>query len=420
MIRTARFVRTGLATATVAGALVWAVAPAPQAAETTAYQQLNLFGNVFELVRARYAEPIDEQKLIYSAINGMLAALDPHSAFMAAAEYRDMQERTSGEFGGLGLEVRMEEGLVRVSRPMEDSPALRAGVKQNDLITHIDGAPVMGLTLNEAVEKMRGRVNTPIDLTIARDGVAAPMVVRVMRDIIRQPSVRYRVEGNAAYILITSFSEQTESGVRRAMTELRATLGDKFEGVILDVRNNPGGLLEQSVAVVDAFLERGEVVSTRGRETGNVQRYTARRGDLAEGKPIIVLTNNGSASASEIVAGALQDHKRAIILGTTTFGKGSVQTIMPMGDQGAMRLTTSRYYTPSGRSIQGTGVVPDVVVEQARIQPLRAADGTATTATAAPPPAAGPGATTPPDYQLARAIDLLHSLSVYQKPAAVN
>jgi carboxyl-terminal processing protease len=346
----------------------------------------------------------------------MLAALDPHSAFMAAREYRDMQERTSGEFGGLGLEVRMEEGLVRVSRPMEDSPALRAGVRQGDLITHLDGQPVLGLTLNEAVEKMRGRVNTPIDLTIQRDGVANPVVVRVIRDVIRQPSVTFRAEGNAAYIRITSFSEQTESGVRRAMTELRAQLGDKFEGVILDVRNNPGGLLEQSVAVVDAFLERGEVVSTRGREAGQVQRYTARRGDLAEGKPIIVLTNNGSASASEIVAGALQDHKRAIVLGTTTFGKGSVQTIMPMGDQGAMRLTTSRYYTPSGKSIQGTGVVPDVVVEQARIQPLRTADG----APAAAPPATGPGATTPPDYQLARAVDLLHSLAVYQKAPAVN
>lgn len=414
MIRTS-VVRAGLA----AGLACMLSSAVPvQAAETTAYQQLNLFGNVFELVRARYAEPVDEQRLIYSAINGMLAALDPHSAFMAAQEYRDMQQRTSGEFGGLGLEVRMEEGLVRVSRPMEDLPALRAGVKANDLITHLDGSPVLGLTLNEAVEKMRGRVNTPIDLTIQREGVAQPVVVRVIRDIIRQPSVSYRLEGNAAYIRISSFSEQTESGVRRAMTELRDQLGDKFEGVILDVRNNPGGLLEQSVAVVDAFLERGEVVSTRGREQGNVQRYTARRGDLAEGRPIIVLTNNGSASASEIVAGALQDHKRAIVLGTTTFGKGSVQTIMPMGDQGAMRLTTSRYYTPSGKSIQGTGVVPDVVVEQARIQPLRTATGAAPTA--APPPAAGPGATTPPDYQLARAIDLLHSLAVYQKAPVVN
>jgi carboxyl-terminal processing protease len=412
----ASVIRTGLAAAVVGGALLWAAPLTSAQAQNAAYQQLNLFGNVFELVRARYVEPVDEQQLIYSSINGMLAALDPHSAFMAAREYRDMQERTSGEFGGLGLEVRMEEGLVRVSRPMEDSPALRAGVRQGDLITHLDGQPVLGLTLNEAVEKMRGRVNTPIDLTIQRDGVANPVVVRVIRDVIRQPSVTFRAEGNAAYIRITSFSEQTESGVRRAMTELRAQLGDKFEGVILDVRNNPGGLLEQSVAVVDAFLERGEVVSTRGREAGQVQRYTARRGDLAEGKPIIVLTNNGSASASEIVAGALQDHKRAIVLGTTTFGKGSVQTIMPMGDQGAMRLTTSRYYTPSGKSIQGTGVVPDVVVEQARIQPLRTADG----APAAAPPATGPGATTPPDYQLARAVDLLHSLAVYQKAPAVN
>ena len=404
--------------ASVASAMLWAAVPATvQAAEPTAYQQLNLFGNVFELVRARYVGPVDEQKLIYSAINGMLAALDPHSAFMAATEYKDMQERTSGEFGGLGLEVRMEDGLVRVSRPMEESPALRAGVKAGDTITHLDGTPVLGLTLNEAVEKMRGRVNTPIDLTITRDGATAPIVVRVTRDIIRQPSVRFRAEGNAVYILITSFSEQTESGVRRAMSEVRATLGDKFEGVILDLRNNPGGLLEQSVAVVDAFLERGEVVSTRGRDPGSVQRYTARRGDLAEGRPIIVITNNGSASASEIVAGALQDHKRAIILGTTTFGKGSVQTIMPMGDQGALRLTTSRYYTPSGRSIQGTGVTPDVVVEQARIQPLSEANAKIA---AAAPPTAGRGATTPPDYQLARAVDLLHTLSIYQKSPITN
>ena len=407
-------IRTAFVASVASAMLLSATAVNVQAAETTAYQQLNLFGNVFELVRARYAGQVDEQKLVYSAINGMLAALDPHSAFMAAAEYKDMQERTSGEFGGLGLEVRMEDGLVKVSRPMEDSPALRAGVKAGDTITAIDGTPVLGMTLNEAVDKMRGRVNTPIDLTITREGVTDPLVVRVTRDIIRQASVRFRAEGNAVYILITSFSEQTESGVRRAMSEVRAQLGDKFEGVILDLRNNPGGLLEQSVAVVDAFLERGEVVSTRGRDPGNVQRYTARRGDLAEGKPIIVLTNNGSASASEIVAGALQDQKRAIILGTTTFGKGSVQTIMPMGDQGAMRLTTSRYYTPSGRSIQGTGVTPDVIVEQARIQPLNEQ------VAAGAPPAAGPGATTPPDYQLARAVDLLHSLSVYQKSPITN
>ena len=416
-------IRTAFA-ASLAAALLWVAQPVPvRAAETTAYQQLNLFGNVFELVRARYAEPVNEEDLVYAAINGMLAALDPHSAFMAAREYKDMQERTTGEFGGLGLEVRMEEGFVKVSRPIEDSPAIRAGVKAGDSITHLDGQPVMGLTLTEAVEKMRGRVNTQIELTIVREGTAAPLKVRVNREIIRTPSVRFRAEGNAVYMQITSFTEQTESGVRRAMTEIRALLGNKFEGVILDLRNNPGGLLEQSVAVVDAFLDRGEVVSTRGRQAGNVQRYTARRGDLADGKPIIVLTNNGSASASEIVAGALQDHKRAVILGTTTFGKGSVQTIMPMGDLGALRLTTARYYTPSGRSIQGTGVVPDVVVEQARIEPIRSADPPATGRggqAAATPPAAGPGATTPPDYQLARAIDLLHSLSVYQRAAAVN
>ena len=413
-------IRAALAAA-FATVLLFAQPPGSVGAEDDAYGQLNLFGDVFELVRAQYVGEIKEDQLIYSAINGMLASLDPHSAFMDAQTYRDMQERTSGEFGGLGIEVRMEEGFVRVVRPMEETPAFRAGVQAGDLISKLDGELVEGMTLEQAVERMRGPVNSTIDLTIVREGVVDPFVITVTRAVIRLASVRYRVEGNAAYISISSFSEQTESGIRRAMSDLRAELGDNFEGVILDLRDNPGGLLEQSVAATEAFLDRGEVVLTRGRDPNNVQRFTARRGDLADGKPVIVLINGGSASASEIVAGALQDHKRAIILGTQSFGKGSVQTIMPMGEWGAMRLTTSRYYTPSGRSIQALGVTPDIIVEQAQIELLRPPPEQA--AEAAPKESEGalPLAPAPrQDFQLARAIDLLHALAVYQDAVAVN
>jgi carboxyl-terminal processing protease len=384
------------------------------AAEKQAYVQLNLFGDVFELVRSQYVTDVDEIQLMYAALRGMLAGLDPHSDFMDGETYREMQERTSGQFGGLGIEVRMEEGAgVRVVRPMEDTPAFRAGVLPGDLITHLDGAPIMDFTLTEAVDMMRGLVNSTLVLTIAREGAADPLVITLTRAVIRQPSVTYRVEDSAAYIRISTFSEQTESGVRRGMAELKEELGDAFEGVILDLRDNPGGLLDQSIAATEAFLDRGEVVMTRGRDQRNVQRFTARRGDLADGKPVIVLINGGSASASEIVAGALQDHRRAIIVGTQSFGKGSVQTIMPLGEFGAMRLTTQRYYTPSGRSIQGTGISPDVVVEQAVIEPLYPA-----------PPARGEDGQIVVadevfvDYQLSRARELIHAMAVYQRSVA--
>ena len=384
------------------------------AAEKQAYVQLNLFGDVFELVRSQYVTDVDEIQLMYAALRGMLAGLDPHSDFMDGETYREMQERTSGQFGGLGIEVRMEEGSgVRVVRPMEDTPAFRAGVLPGDLITHLDGEPIMDFTLTEAVDMMRGLVNSTLELTIAREGAADPLVMTLTRAVIRQPSVTYRVENSAAYIRISTFSEQTESGVRRGMAELKEELGDAFEGVILDLRDNPGGLLDQSIAATEAFLDRGEVVMTRGRGQSNVQRFTARRGDLADGKPVIVLINGGSASASEIVAGALQDHRRAIIVGTQSFGKGSVQTIMPLGEFGAMRLTTQRYYTPSGRSIQGTGISPDVVVEHAVIEPLYPA-----------PPARGEDGQIVVadevfvDYQLARARDLIHAMAVYQRSVA--
>ena len=417
MIRTA-------AAAVVAALIVLGAAGAPRAAEKATYDQLNLFGDVFELVRAQYVSETSARELISGAISGMLAALDPHSGYMDGETYREMQERTSGSFGGLGIEVRMEEGAgVLVVRPMLDTPAYRAGVEAGDIITHLDGAPTADITLQEAVEKMRGPVDSSIDLTIQREGLEEPLIVSVTRAVIRLPSVNYRAEGNAAYIRITSFSEQTASGIRRAMSDLKEQLGDDFAGVILDVRDNPGGLLEQSVAATEAFLDRGEVVLTRGRDPNNVQRFTARRGDLADGKPIIVLINGGSASASEIVAGALQDHQRAIVLGTQSFGKGSVQTIMPMGEEyGAMRLTTSRYYTPSGRSIQATGITPDIIVEQARVEAL------------APPAAqpepgeeageqqvaeAAPAETQ--DYQLERAKALLYAMALYQqRTTAVN
>ena len=424
MIRTA-------AAAVVAALIVLGAARAPHAAEKATYDQLNLFGDVFEIVRAQYVSETSARELVSGAISGMLAALDPHSGYMDGETYREMQERTSGSFGGLGIEVRMEEGAgVLVVRPMLDTPAYRAGVEAGDIITHLDGAPTADITLQEAVEKMRGPVDSSIDLTIQREGLEEPLIVSVTRAVIRLPSVDYRAEGNAAYIRITSFSEQTASGIRRAMSDLKEQLGDDFAGGILDVRNNPGGLLEQSVAATEAFLDRGEVVLTRGRDPNNVQRFTARRGDLADGKPIIVLINGGSASASEIVAGALQDHQRAIVLGTQSFGKGSVQTIMPMGDRmgndygehGAIRLTTSRYYTPSGRSIQATGITPDIIVEQARVEALAppAAQpepgeeaGEQQVAEAAPPEAQ--------DYQLERAKALLYAMVLYQqRTTAVN
>ena len=343
------------------------VGASAKAASPDTYRQLNLFGDVFERVRADYVEKPDDSKLVESAINGMLAGLDPHSSYMDPKSFRDMQVQTRGEFGGLGIEVTMEDGLVKVVAPIDDTPAAKAGVMANDIITHLDDEAVQGLTLNQAVDKMRGPVNTKIKLTIMRKGADKPIEVSIVRDIIRVKSVRWHPEGgDVGYIRITQFNEQTTDGLKQAINELNAQLGaDKIKGYVVDLRNNPGGLLDQAISVSDTFLEKGEIVSTRGRNPEETQRFNARPGDMTKGKPVIVLINGGSASASEIVAGALQDHKRATLIGTRSFGKGSVQTIIPLGaGNGALRLTTARYYTPSGRSIQAKGISPDIEVLQ--------------------------------------------------------
>ena len=372
MMRKTSLVLLGVA----AGAAMTLVATQPrlvlvgaraQAASSDTYQQLNLFGDVFERVRADYVEKPEDSKLIETAINGMLAGLDPHSSYMDAKSFRDMQVQTRGEFGGLGIEVTMEDGLIKVVAPIDETPAAKAGIMANDLITKLDDEQVQGLTLNQAVEKMRGPINTKIKLTIMRKGQDKPIEVSVTRDVIRVRSVRSRTEGDdIGYIRITQFNEQTTEGVKKAISDISAKISDdKLKGYILDLRNNPGGLLDQAISVSDTFLQKGEIVSTRGRNNEETQRFNARPGDLLKGKPVIVLVNGGSASASEIVAGALQDHKRATVLGTRSFGKGSVQTIIPLGSRnGALRLTTARYYTPSGRSIQAKGITPDIEVLQ--------------------------------------------------------
>ena len=368
--RAAAAVTAAFAAGVVVGPLVAAWAQESGGRAET-YRLLNLFGDVFERVRAEYVEPVNDREVIENAINGMLTGLDPHSSYLNARTYRDMQVQTRGEFGGLGIEVTMENGLVKVVSPIDDTPAARAGLKAGDFITHLDGEQVLGLSLQEAVEKMRGPVNSSIRLTVTRPGAEQPFDVDIKRDIIRIQSVRSRLEeGDIGYVRITTFNEQTEANLERAIKKLREEAGPKFKGLVLDLRNNPGGLLDQAVAVSDAFLDQGEIVSTRGRRADDSQRYNAKKGDLVDGKPIIVLINGGSASASEIVAGALQDHRRAIVLGTKSFGKGSVQTIIPLQGHGAIRLTTARYYTPSGRSIQATGIEPDIEVEQARVESL--------------------------------------------------
>jgi carboxyl-terminal processing protease len=343
------------------------VGSSARAAASDTYRELNLFGDVFERVRADYVEKPDDSKLVESAINGMLAGLDPHSSYMDPKSFRDMQEQTRGEFGGLGIEVTMEDGLVKVVAPIDDTPAAKAGVMANDIITQLDDENVQGLTLNQAVDKMRGPVNTKIKLTIMRKGSDKPIEVSIMRDVIRVKSVRSHPEGDdVGYIRITQFKEQTTDGLKQAINDLNSQLNaDKIKGYVVDLRNNPGGLLDQAISVSDTFLDKGEIVSTRGRNAEETQRFNARPGDMTKGKPVIVLINGGSASASEIVAGALQDHKRATLVGTRSFGKGSVQTIIPLGaGNGALRLTTARYFTPSGRSIQAKGIVPDIEVLQ--------------------------------------------------------
>jgi carboxyl-terminal processing protease len=345
-----------------------------RAAASDTYRQLNLFGDVFERVRTDYVEKPNDSKLVESAISGMLQGLDPHSSYMDAKSFRDMTVQTRGEFGGLGIEVTMEDGLVKVVSPIDETPASKAGILANDLIIQLDDENVQGLTLNQAVEKMRGPVNTKIKLKVIRKGQDKPLEITLTRENIKVRPVRARIEqDDIAYIRVTSFNEQTTEGLKREINNLQTQLGDKLKGFIVDLRNNPGGLLEEAVTVSDSFLERGEIVSTRGRNTEETQRRSAKTGDLTKGKPIMVLINGGSASASEIVAGALQDHKRATVIGTRSFGKGSVQTIIPLGQgNGALRLTTARYYTPSGKSIQAKGIIPDIEVLQDVPEELKA------------------------------------------------
>src|SRR5467141_1801180 len=421
--------RSGLTAIVAATVIVFSLRQDVGAASPTnsaeTYKQLNLFGEVFERVRAEYVDEVSDDTLVESAINGMLTSLDPHSNYLNTKNFNDMKVQTRGEFGGLGIEVSMENGLVKVVSPIDDTPAARAGLKPGDLITHLDGEPVQGMTLPEAVEKMRGPVSSEIKLTIRREG-RDPFDVKLIRATIRIQSVRSHLEGdNIGYIRVTTFNEQTDTGLNNAMKNLKQQAGNKLVGVVLDLRNNPGGLLAQAVAVSDAFLEKGEIVSTRGRRGEDAQRYNARAGDIAAGLPMVVLINGGSASASEIVAGALQDHHRAILLGTRSFGKGSVQTIIPLAGHGAMRLTTARYYTPSGRSIQAKGIDPDIVVDAAKIEKT-AEKGEAKAATAADvkrDDGAEGGAEqssvdpsimgTPADYQLTRAVDMLRGIALF-------
>ena len=326
------------------------------------YKQLNLFGDVFQRVQEQYVEEITDKELIESAISGMLQSLDPHSSYLSPESYKDMQVKTKGTFGGLGIEITMEDGFVKVVSPIDDTPAANAGMKSGDLIIGIDGESIKGLTINEAVSKLRGPVKSKVTITVVREE-KDPFEIEIIRDIIKIRSVKHEIINNIGYVRLTTFSDTTTSGMEKSVKEIKKELGDKFQGLILDLRNNPGGLLNQSISVTDSFLNQGEIVSTQGRKSDDTSRMFAKKGDIIDGKPLIVLINSGSASASEIVAGALKDHARAIIVGTRSFGKGSVQSIIPLAGNGAMRLTTARYYTPSGVSIQAKGIEPDIKVE---------------------------------------------------------
>lgn len=398
------------------------------------YELLTLFGDVFERVRKDYVEEVSDEDLLEAAINGMLTSLDPHSSYLSSKRYKDMQVQTRGEFGGLGIQVTLDKGVIKVISPIDDTPAFRAGIEAGDLITHLDKEPVSGLSLNEAVEKMRGRVGTDIVLTVLRKDTE-PFDVTITRAVIKIESVRSRLEGDIGYMRVTQFNERTEAGVKKALEKFKKEKNDSLQGLVLDLRNNPGGLLDQAIAVSDAFLDKGEIVSTRSRRAEETQRFNARPGDLANGLPIVVLVNEGSASASEIVAGALQDHRRAVILGTKTFGKGSVQTVIPLARRAAMRLTTSRYFTPSGRSIQSVGIEPDILVEQAKLEALtpRSSRREADLRGALDNPGengkteeaegednqegSDPSAAKRFDFQLERALDLLRGIAIFGKPA---
>ena len=339
-----------------------------KSSQDNVYQQLDLFGSIFDRIRAEYVEEVDASDLIEAAINGMLTSLDPHSSYLSPDDAADMRTQTRGEFGGLGIEVTQEEGFVKVVSPIDDTPADAAGIEAGDFITHVDGESVLGLTLNEAVDRMRGPVGSEIIITVVREGETEPFDVSIIRDTIQLTAARARSEGETVVLRVTTFNDNTYDNMADGLAEQIEAAGgiDNINGVVLDLRNNPGGLLDQAIRVSDAFLDKGEIVSTRGRDPNDGERFNANSGDLIDGKPIVVLINGGSASASEIVAGALQDHRRAIVVGTKSFGKGSVQTVMPLRGSGAMRLTTARYYTPSGRSIQNLGVSPDIIVKQPR------------------------------------------------------
>jgi carboxyl-terminal processing protease len=396
-------------------------APAIAAAASDTYKHLSLFGDVFDKVRADYVEKPDEQKLVESAINGMLSSLDPHSSYLDAKGFKDMRTQTEGKFGGLGIEVTQDDGFVKVVTPIDETPAARAGILSGDLIAAIDGETVQGMTLNQAVDKMRGAINTPVKLTILRGKDKQKIDVPLVRAEIHIKAVRsHKQDEDIGYVRISQFNEETADGLKSAIAKFQQEIpADKFKGYIIDLRNNPGCLLDQSIQVVNAFIDKGEIVSTRGRTADETQRYNARPGDVSKGKPVIVLINGGSASASEIVAGALQDHKRATILGTRSFGKGSVQTIIPLGgNNGALRLTTARYYTPSGRSIQAKGIDPDIIVLQDVPDELKGKDDTKGEASLkghlknGEDEKSGSQAYVPPDAkndkQLIAAVDILH------------
>ena len=346
-----------------------AVSPAnSKESKKETYEQLDLFGQVFDLVKSKYVEEVKSKDLIEAAINGMLSSLDPHSGFLVPKSYDDMQVDTKGSFGGLGIEVTQQDGFVKVVSPMDDTPAYKAGVLAGDFITFVDDKPMLGLSLSEAVEIMRGPVGSTIKLTIVREGLEDPIEVQVIRDVIKLTAARVRIENNVVIMRVTTFNEQTMPNLEDGIKAVMEQIGEKEpKGFVLDLRNNPGGLLSEAISVTDLFLDQGEIVSTRDRE-GKGERYKAIKGDIAEGKPLVILINAGSASASEIVAGALQDHRRAIVLGTKSFGKGSVQSVLPMGQSGGIRLTTARYYTPSGRSIQALGVTPDIFLKFKRVE----------------------------------------------------
>ncbi|MBI5163424.1 MAG: S41 family peptidase [Magnetospirillum sp.] len=444
-------------TALLATSVLTPATAASAAERKETYRLMELFAEVFEKVRSEYVEPVSDDELVEAALNGMLTSLDPHSSYMNTKTSKEMDTTIKGEFGGLGIEVTMENGWVKVVSPIDDTPAFRAGLQPSDFITHLDGEPVQGLTLSEAVERMRGAPNTDIRLTVRRVG-NEPFDVKLTRAVIKIQSVRSHAEGNIGYLRITSFSQTTDADLKRHIAQMKKDIGKNLAGFVIDLRNNPGGLLDQAVLVSDAFLDKGEIVSTRSRRPEDTQRFNARPGDIADGLPLVVLVNDGSASASEIVAGALQDHHRALVLGTRSFGKGSVQTVIPLPGHGSMRLTTARYYTPSGRSIQAVGIEPDIKVLQSKVEPIsvpeserraeaklrgalanpdgKGKDKDAKPAAPVPPlseakpaegaegaavakPAATPGGAPKmgdpaQDYQMARAIDLIRGLSLYK------